>query len=149
MPYPAKPRNLPPPPSLAGLSGHGDLILVVDDEPAIRDATRRALTKQGYKVLTAPDGVEALKLFHQHAGEIRLILTDMMMPRMAGTQLVREIRQSGARVKVIAATGLISDSCADGRFDELHSLNVSAFLEKPFHIVQLLQAIRTALAPQP
>src|SRR5882762_2790838 len=65
-----------PPPSPAG---RGEVILVVDDEPRIRDAVRRALIKQGYQIILAADGVEAVALFTEQQEKIKLILTDIMM----------------------------------------------------------------------
>jgi CheY-like chemotaxis protein len=62
--------------------GHGELILVVDDELAIREITKGTLEAYGYRALTAADGTEAVALYAQHKDEIRLVLTDLMMPYM-------------------------------------------------------------------
>ena len=64
--------------------GNGELILVVDDEAAIRDITKTSLESHNYKAITASDGIEAIALYVEHRDEISLVLTDMVMPSMDG-----------------------------------------------------------------
>ena len=75
--------------------GQGELILVVDDEAAVREVMQRTLEKHGYRVLTAAEGAEALALFAQHRAEIKAVITDMMMPGMDGPTLVRALAAIG------------------------------------------------------
>ena len=121
---------------------------MVDDEPRIRDAVRRALIKQGYQIILAADGVEAVALFTKQQEKIKLILTDIMMPHMDGIEMIRQVRKLDPHVKVIAASGLISASDSHHRFQELAALGVKIFLDKPFPIEQLLKAIRSTLDDQ-
>lgn len=137
--------NRPPPPPVPAPAGRGEVILVVDDEPRIRDAARRALIKQGYQIIVAADGVEAMALFASQREKIKLILTDIMMPHMDGIEMIRRIRKLDSHVKVIAASGLVSASDSHQRFKELATLGVKIFLDKPFSIERLLEAIRVSL----
>ena len=132
--------NRPPSPT-----GRGEVILVVDDEPNIIDASRRALKKQGYEIIVAADGLEAMALFTKQRERIKLILTDIMMPHMDGIEMIRQIRRLDPHVKVIAASGLISASDSHRRLNELAALGVKIFLDKPFPIERLLEAIRLTL----
>ena len=122
--------------------GHGELVLVVDDDATMRQVARSTLIKAGYEVLTAHDGREALALFHAQRSQIAVVLTDLMMPGMDGPALVAELRKLGSPVPVITMSGLV----------ETHSSNrlsasTTAFLEKPFTAESLLGTVRTALEP--
>src|SRR6266478_8994583 len=140
--------NRPPPPPVPAPAGRGEVILVVDDEPHIRDASRRALSKQGYEIILAANGAEAMAIFTKQRERIKLILTDIMMPHMDGIEMIRQVRKLDPHVKVIAASGLISASDSHQRFQELAALGVKIFLDKPFPIEQLLKAIRSTLDDQ-
>lgn len=113
------------------------LILVVDDEAAIRVSTQTALEDVGFRVLTADGGHEALTIFTQHQTDISIVLTDMMMPSMDGISLIRELRKIDPDVKIIAATGLISNDVVS----QAASLNVKHFLAKPYSLKALLQIL--------
>lgn len=101
-------------------------ILVVDDESRMRKLVRDFLEKKGYSVLEAGDGIEAMDLFYKEK-EIALIILDIMMPRMDGWQVCREVRQS-SKVPVIMLTAR-----SDER-DELQGfeLGVDEYISKPF-----------------
>jgi two-component system cell cycle sensor histidine kinase/response regulator CckA len=87
-------------------AGHGESILVVDDEDQILKITKKTLEKHGYKVITANDGKEAIALYSQHGEKIKLVLMDMMMPVMDGPASIRELCKANPEVKVIAVSGL-------------------------------------------
>jgi PAS domain S-box-containing protein len=118
-------------------AGHGELILVVDDEAAIAMITRHTLEAHGYKVMTANNGAEAVELFREHRGDVKAVLTDMMMPIMDGPATIRAIRQLDAKVPFIAASGLGEPSKAP---------DVAATLAKPFTAGALLTAVQSVLA---
>lgn len=88
--------------------GNGELILVVDDEIAIREITKISLQTRNYKVLTASDGIEAIALYAQHKNEITAVLMDMMMPSMDGPTAIRTLKKINPQVKIIAISGLTS-----------------------------------------
>ena len=125
--------------------GNGEAILVVDDEPGILAATCKLLERHNYRPLPATDGAEALTAFTRHRGEVRLILTDVMMPVMDGLALTRVIRKLDSEVRMIAASGLEHDA----KFEELRTLGVDAFLTKPFTAEKLLHTLREQLAGEP
>ena len=125
--------------------GHGELILLVDDEAAILRVTKQALEKFGYQVLTAADGAQAFALFHQHRDRIALVLTDMMMPLMDGPALIAALRRIGSKVVVIAASGL-NDNNNQIRATES---GIQYFLCKPYTTESLLATINTALSNSP
>lgn len=122
--------------------GQGEQILVVDDDPAILDITRRTLEHVGYRVATARNGAEALSFYSRERSEIALVLTDMMMPVMDGRALAIALRQIDPKVRIIGASGLSSRSQgAAGR-----DLEMTHFLPKPFTADVLTTALRRVLA---
>ena len=122
----------------AGPRGSGQLILVVEDEEAVREVTRRILTGHGYQVMLAVDGAEAVREFALHGERIAAVLTDMMMPVMDGTATIHALRAIDPRVRVVAVSGLVdrSETVLDER--TLH-------LDKPYTAQELLRALDTVL----
>jgi signal transduction histidine kinase/AmiR/NasT family two-component response regulator len=123
-------------------AGHGEWILVLDDESDVRTMTAAVLTQYGYHVRTAADGAEAVSIYAQHGGDIRVVLTDIMMPVVDGVALCRALRKMNPEVCVLVATGYADES----RALELRSLNVREVLRKPFSTATLLTALDGALA---
>ncbi len=123
--------------------GHGQTILVVDDEDAVRGTVRNVLHAQGYRVLQAADGTEALAVFAKHSSEIAVVLTDLMMPFMNGVALIRALRAMSPETPIIASTGLGKKA----QFAELDSMNIKTILNKPYRAKALLHAINEALHP--
>jgi PAS domain S-box-containing protein len=131
--------SLTPPPA-----GHGELVLVVDDEPAITNAARTVLEANGYRVLVAHDGAAALAEVSQHMQDIALVLTDFMMPVMDGALLVRTLRKMSLNIPVIGSTGLAEKT----HLDELRALNTEAILRKPYNAGMLLRTMDGVLHPR-
>ncbi len=121
--------------------GHGELILVVDDEEAIREITRGTLESFGYKVLTAADGTEAVALYAGNRDEVKVVLTDMMMPFMDGPATIRALQKLDPQVKIIAASGL----AANEKAAEAASAGVKTFLPKPYTAEKLLLTLAKVL----
>jgi PAS domain S-box-containing protein len=122
-------------------TGNQELILVVDDEAAVVAATSDILRRYNYRVLTASGGEEAIKTFIQHSDSVALVLTDLMMPRMGGLDLVRTLRIIRPGTKIIFASGL--DEKVDSKV--LDGLSVMAFLSKPYAPEVLLKSVNAAL----
>ncbi len=121
--------------------GHGELILVVDDEDRIRDITSSVLKTRGYGVLTASNGMEAIALYEQNRDEIKLVLMDMMMPVMDGQAGIQELHKINPELKIIAASGLTEK-------DKLTKAagTMNAFLPKPYTTEKLLRTIHEVLS---
>jgi PAS domain S-box-containing protein len=128
-------------PVAAAARGRGELVLVVDDEPAVRDTTAATLRRHGYDVVTAGDGTEAVAAFAERRAEVRMVLTDMMMPYMDGAATIRALQRMDPGVRVLVMSGLME--AASG--DSIPHAERVARIEKPFTSAQLLSAIRTVL----
>jgi CheY-like chemotaxis protein len=116
-------------------------ILVVDDEPAIRQVARTTLERYGYTVLIADNGGDAVELFRARAGEISLVLLDLTMPGMGGEEALRHLRTMHPDIPVILSSGF-SDAEALQQFGPYEH---SAFLHKPYTVGQLVGAVKTVL----
>src|SRR5204863_5336465 len=82
--------------------GHGELVLLIDDEAPVRRITAQTLETFGYKVITASDGTEGVATYAQHHGEIAAVITDMMMPVMDGAATIRALMRIDPQVRIIA-----------------------------------------------
>lgn len=121
--------------------GNGELILVVDDEEAIREITRGTLETFGYNVLTANDGTEALAIYADKKNEIDAVLTDMVMPFMDGPATIRALQRMNPNVRIIAASGLGTvQRAGEGTLE-----GVSVFLTKPYTAEKLLRTLAQIL----
>jgi PAS domain S-box-containing protein len=125
--------------------GKGELVLVVDDEPPIREALVRTLTANGYQAYTAEDGSDALALYFQRKSEIDVVLTDISMGQMDGVTLVRSLRKVDPKVRVIVSSGHLQKE----NVVVLEGLGVKTFLDKPYTAEKLLRAVETVLLPEP
>jgi two-component system cell cycle sensor histidine kinase/response regulator CckA len=117
--------------------GNRELILVVDDEVAIRDITKTSLESHNYQAITASDGIEAIALYAEHRDEISLVLTDMAMPAMDGMTTIRTLQKINPKVKIIAISGLATTEKVNAAYE----IGIKAFLAKPYTANQLLQTI--------
>ncbi|MBW4494943.1 MAG: PAS domain S-box protein [Oscillatoria princeps RMCB-10] len=120
--------------------GQKELILVVDDEPDLREITEIALQKYAYRVLTASNGIEAVALYAQYKDEISVVLLNMMMPYMDGPTAIRTLQKIKPSVKIIAVSGLPSSEM----IAEATCLGVTAFLSKPYTAKELLKTLQKA-----
>ncbi|HXS69218.1 MAG TPA: PAS domain S-box protein [Candidatus Polarisedimenticolia bacterium] len=122
--------------------GNGEIVLLVDDEPAIRDIASHILTANGYRILTAREGNEALALFEQNRDRVKAVVSDLMMPRMDGPTTVRSLRKMNPNLKTIMITGLGEES----RVAEAKAAGSDIVLSKPFTAEQLLASLKQLLA---
>jgi PAS domain S-box-containing protein len=123
--------------------GHGELILVVDDEAALRQVTRRTLERFGYRAIGASDGAGALAMYTSQRETIAVVLTDMMMPAMDGSAIIQGLMKIRADVRIIAASGLSANGAVARGAGAKH------FLPKPYTTQTLLKALRRVLLDQP
>jgi two-component system, cell cycle sensor histidine kinase and response regulator CckA len=128
-------------PEVEVLTGNGELILVVDDEPSIQEITKASLEAYNYNILTANDGVEAIALYAQYKDKIRVVLMDMMLPLLDGLTAIRTIQKINPQVKVIATSGLMSSN----KLAAATGNGVHKFLPKPYTVKELLHTLQTVL----
>ena len=117
-------------------------ILLVEDEPTVREMVKMYLEGNGYNVIEAADADRALELWHDRDCEIDLVLTDVMMPGLLnGPQLVQELQAERPELKAILVSGYGPDSFQDVTFP----FGTTNFLQKPYRLIQLVEAIRDCL----
>jgi PAS domain S-box-containing protein len=128
------------------LRGGQETILMVEDEPVLRELVEAVLTDQGYRVLAAESGSDALRVWKEHAGAIDLLFTDMVMPGgMTGRELAQQLKPRDPKLKVIYTSGY-SKETMDRSFALREGLN---FLAKPYRPPALVQMVRNILdAPE-
>jgi PAS domain S-box-containing protein len=125
-------------------SSHGLTALIVEDEDALREVTRRLLTRHGYTVITATDGVDAITVAAGYEGTIDLLLTDVIMPQMLGKEAAEKIQQDRPGIRVLYMSGYAQPILASqGRLDPDVTL-----LDKPFTERELLDKVNEVLALQ-
>lgn len=121
-------------------------ILVIDDEPLIRSTVVTMLTREGFSVEEASDGVAGIAMFHKNPPDV--VITDIFMPNKDGIEVVKELKRSCPRTKIIAATG-----GGHTRMMEVASaaklLGADHILHKPFERESLLAAVNAALGTPP
>jgi two-component system cell cycle sensor histidine kinase/response regulator CckA len=127
------------PPVAPSTRGH-ETILVVEDEPTVLSFVQELLTRNGYLVLSAPNGEAAVELARRHSGPIDLLFSDMVMPGLSGRETVSAVRATRPHIKELLSSGYDEEmSAGRGR------MNGFAFVSKPFAAEELLRAVRAAL----
>jgi two-component system cell cycle sensor histidine kinase/response regulator CckA len=124
---------------------HGsETILLVEDQDAIRDLAREFLKGSGYTILEARDGIEALQVAERHPGQIDLLLTDVMMPRMGGSELAERLANLRPQIRVIYMSGYAEYEKDSRKLADSENIT----LQKPFALDTLARKIREILAAQ-
>jgi hypothetical protein len=118
--------------------GHGQLILVIDDEDAILNIARETLEVYGYSVITAGSGEAALAIFRERSKEIRLAVTDMSMPGLDGAATIQALRAIDPAVLIVATSGR--------PLDGPETLPIQGFLAKPYSARTLLETVQATIA---
>jgi PAS domain S-box-containing protein len=118
-----------------------ETVLLVDDEEFVRELGARILTKHGYTLLQAANGREALDLFKKERSQISLVILDLIMPEMGGTECLKELLKIDSKVRVLVASGY----SADASVKETIQMGAKGFVSKPFRFKELLQQVRMAL----
>lgn len=134
-----------PPPEQEPAGGAGETVLIIEDEPAMREVTRRMLSRSGYHVITAGSGPEAIEIAASYTGDIDMLLTDVVMPRMLGKEAAEQIRALRPGVRVLFMSGY-----AQGVLDSQGVVEAGInLIQKPFSEAQLLATLGqlTSLAP--
>jgi PAS domain S-box-containing protein len=121
--------------------GGTETVLLVEDEEVVRNLVREILTEQGYDVLAAMDGDEALQVAAEHAGPIHVLLTDVVMPGMSGRELAGQLAPMRPETKILYMSGYTEDAVVRRGVHE----SETEFLQKPFTIEQLARRLRVVL----
>ncbi len=121
--------------------GGTELILLVDDEEDIRNLASRVLERQGYSILTASSGEEALTIYAQKFQEIGLVILDIGMPGMGGYNCLKEIMRTNASAKIVVASGY----SVDGLVKEALEAGAAGYIGKPYNLTFLLDTVRNVL----
>jgi len=116
--------------------GHGEMILIVDDEASNLAVTSHTLEAFGYRTLSATDGAEALAIYEQFGDDISVVLTDMAMPVMDGAATIRTLLKINPAIRIIASSGSVAKE---------PDIGVRCFLAKPYTAETLLKTLRTLL----
>src|SRR6202045_3904871 len=152
-PAPAKPavaennktaaRDPALPAGIQGLNSKGnrELILLVDDEMEIAELAAAMLTDEGYKVILARDGFEALRIYQQIAKQIRLVILDFFLPVMDGDAVFDELRALNPEVAVVLSSGFAEQS----KLGNMLAQGLRGFIPKPYTREKLLEQIRSTL----
>jgi two-component system, cell cycle sensor histidine kinase and response regulator CckA len=135
-----EPQNARPERALRG----SETILLVEDEPAVRDCTAQFLKQQGYTVLEAKDGLEALAVVGSFHDKIHLVVTDVVMPQMSGGQLAKELCTLRPDARLLFVSGYAGKTVLDHNVFDLET----NFLQKPYTLKQLSGKVRAALDRQ-
>ena len=132
------PIEVSPVDDVAAMPSGGETVLVVDDSAPVRTVVCRMLRKQGYEVLSAGSGLEALRQVQDYQSEIWLLLADVVMPGMSGPEVAFKIRELRPDIKVLFMSGHTGDEV---RSEALRDLD-AGFIQKPFKLSQLLSHVR-------
>ena len=127
----------------ATAGGKAPVILLAEDEEVLREFANLILRKHGFHVLTARDGVEALKVAEQHEGQLDLLFTDVVMPRMGGTELFKRFTEKHPNIPVIFTSGYPRTVLFESGLEEREDYE---FLQKPYTTQLLVEKIRDVLA---
>ncbi len=137
----------PPPPAEAAKArrerGHGEAVLIVEDDEHIRSILTSMLRSEGYQVFQAGDGVEALNVLERHASVVRLLVIDVDLPRLGGLDFLRQVRQKGRDLPAVVVTGSVAVD------DAFPLVGNTRLLRKPFRMADLAAALAHMLAESP
>jgi CheY-like chemotaxis protein len=118
-----------------------ETILLVDDEEFVRDLGARILTRYGYTVLQAANGKEAIEVFREKGPEISLVILDLIMPEMSGSECMEQLLKIDPKAGIVLSSGYSADS----PMGESVEMGARGFVQKPFRMRDLLQEVRRVL----
>ena len=140
--FPALPETSPPPPSLLDSQPSGsEMLLVIEDEEDVSYFLETILASHGYQVLVAHEHDEAVRLFAEHRGDIRLVLSDIGLPKVDGISVCTELKRMKPELKIVLCSGYASKDFK-ARMEEL---GVASFIAKPYRTAEILGTVRRVL----
>ena len=120
-----------------------ETILVVEDEELLLDSLKSLIEAEGFRVLTARDGIEAIETFEKHREDVGLVLADLGLPRLGGWEALARMRKLKPEIRAIVASGTLDLS----QRAEMRRSGVQTTIRKPYTAAEMLGAIRQALRP--
>lgn len=129
------------PTASAALDQSEGLVLVVEDEDIVRQMLQSLLESQHYRLLLAKNGAAALEIYHQHRGDIHLVVTDVMMPVLDGLTFIQRLRTFDTELPILVLSGI------PGHEDAALASGATYFLNKPFDAAAFLNQVAIALRP--
>jgi two-component system cell cycle sensor histidine kinase/response regulator CckA len=120
---------------------HRTTILLIDDDPVVRELWSGFLLDQGYRVLAAEDGDRAIGIVMKRPDDIDLVIVDLVMPGIGGKDTVRKLREIRPDIKVVASSGY----SANGQARDMLQMNVEGFIQKPSQLSELIEIVKEAL----
>jgi CheY-like chemotaxis protein len=138
---PAKPPVIPSEITVLNPKGNRELILLVDDETEIAELASAMLTDEGYRVILARDGFEALKIYQQIGTQIALIILDFFLPVMDGDAVFDELRALNPEVVVVLSSGFAEQS----KLGNMLAQGLKGFIPKPYTAEKLLEQVRSTI----
>jgi PAS domain S-box-containing protein len=145
QPPAARPPAASSPAGTAGAKAPQRTVLAVDDESTVLALARDILEMHGYRVLTARNGEEALRVFRERAATVDLVLLDLTMPVMGGRECFRHLKEIDPRVRVLVSSGFSAESTASDMMRE----GALAYVQKPYDIDVLARIVRQTLEQAP
>jgi PAS domain S-box-containing protein len=127
--------------SFDDVSGGSETILIVEDEDMLREMLTTVLVSAGYHVLTASDGIEAVEIYSEHPEKINLVVADIGLPRLAGSEVFLRLKQSYPGIKVVLASGYIDPALKT----EMVKAGAKEIIQKPYQPDEFLRSVRKAL----
>jgi CheY-like chemotaxis protein len=136
----------PPKPTFAAaVTNDSRVVLVVEDEEAVRKVIVKCMSRLGWKTIEAVDGEEAVRAHRDHVGKIDLLLSDYLMPKVNGLDAARQIRSRSPKLPVILMSGFTNEATVDS----FRAEGFDHFLKKPFQLQDLRDMLQVASAPDP
>jgi two-component system cell cycle sensor histidine kinase/response regulator CckA len=127
--------------TLEEILGGTETLLVVEDEEMLMMSLRIVLVEKGYKVLSAEDGLAALKIYQERKNDIALVLTDLGLPNITGLEVCQRIKKIDPNEHMILATGYLDPEMKS----EFLKAGIQNYLFKPYDLKQMLKVVRTVL----
>ncbi len=124
-----------------GRRGNGETILVIEDEPGVREMVRMLLEFRGFRTMVAENGVDGVELYQRHHQVVSAVVTDLRMPAMHGTEVIQQLRRINSDARIVAMSGVVDAN--SGFAEEPGKL---AYLPKPMTSSELLEAMQSVLA---
>ncbi len=140
---PARPVHTPPTPALPirNATGARELLLLIDDDADMAEVATQVLTAEGYKVIVARDGVEALEIYRHAGGDIRLVILDFFLPVLDGDAVFDELQTLNPNIAVVLSSGFAEQT----KLSAMLARGLRGFIPKPYTRAKLLEQVRSIL----